>query len=511
MDTSAREKAGDDRAANGCGDTSELVNAAQRKAVALDAAAADRYAKAFRPSWAPLESEVEQPVVSGPAGTLRPRRLDLSSDVPAAAELGFSLAGHRQRARNLFNAGLALAVFAGLGYWAVDDMFLRANAGATVPATAADDPLLALAAEQDFAADPVPPSAQPADASDKRETSQAAATRAPDSAPIVTAEPSTSATASGQAPTAAADALPAAELRVNDQPAAAAASGQAPTADLHTNALASTASAAASGQAPTAAADARPTATLHANAQAPVATPVNATPRAASAASVTPNTSAAAPAIASAASTSTPTAAVATEGAAQLAAADALHRSTQAARVESAHVGPAIGSNATSSHAASSAPKPAIDHNDSAQAVRARDEDGPNATAADAIPEPPHITTVTADAEAVPPADTAQQRVRAPLVIVRALPEHSKLWLDGQRMANPFDVRLPRGSTHTIDARSRGYESMTQTVRIDSDAKLTITLRRATPAPNGAETPPPADKPLATRTPAAGFVTTNPY
>jgi hypothetical protein len=93
-------------------------------------------------------------------------------------------------------------------------------------------------------------------------------------------------------------------------------------------------------------------------------------------------------------------------------------------------------------------------------------------------------------------------------VIVRSLPERSKLWLDGQRMANPFDVRLPRGTTHKIDARSDGYEPMSQTVRVESDARLTITLRRAAPAPDAA---PPADKPLATRTPGAGFVTKNPY
>ena len=95
-------------------------------------------------------------------------------------------------------------------------------------------------------------------------------------------------------------------------------------------------------------------------------------------------------------------------------------------------------------------------------------------------------------------------------MIVRSLPERSKLWLDGQRMANPFDVRLPRGTTHKIDARSDGYEPMSQTVRVESDARLTITLRRATPAPDAAAAP-PADKPLATRTPGAGFVTKNPY
>lgn len=96
----------------------------------------------------------------------------------------------------------------------------------------------------------------------------------------------------------------------------------------------------------------------------------------------------------------------------------------------------------------------------------------------------------------------------APLLVVRALPESARLWLDGQQMANPFDVRLALGSKHKIDARNDGYETTSQTVRIESDAKLTIALRRATPEPAPRvqvrpATPPPAH--------GAGFVTTNPY
>jgi hypothetical protein len=65
---------------------------------------------------------------------------------------------------------------------------------------------------------------------------------------------------------------------------------------------------------------------------------------------------------------------------------------------------------------------------------------------------------------------------------------------------------LPRGGKHKIEARSAGYEDSAQTVRIESDAKLTISLRRAVPSPE----PRVQVKPLA-RAQGAGFVTTNPY
>jgi hypothetical protein len=100
----------------------------------------------------------------------------------------------------------------------------------------------------------------------------------------------------------------------------------------------------------------------------------------------------------------------------------------------------------------------------------------------------------------------AEPRAQNPLLVVRALPEGAHLWLDGQRMANPFDVRLPRGYKHKIEARSPGYEESAQTIRIESDARLTISLRRATPSPE----PRVQVKPIA-RAQGAGFVTTNPY
>ncbi|MET0390614.1 MAG: hypothetical protein ABW321_31875, partial [Polyangiales bacterium] len=106
-----------------------------------------------------------------------------------------------------------------------------------------------------------------------------------------------------------------------------------------------------------------------------------------------------------------------------------------------------------------------------------------------------------------PRAEAPAPAAPAPLLAVRALPEGARLWLDGQSMANPFDVRLPRGSKHKIEARSEGYEASAQTVRIESDAKLTITLRRVLPPP----APHVEVKPLGSQARGAGFVTTNPY
>jgi hypothetical protein len=143
---------------------------------------------------------------------------------------------------------------------------------------------------------------------------------------------------------------------------------------------------------------------------------------------------------------------------------------------------------------------------------------------------PPLAAAVVKKPEPTPqPTNDARQapfRVRNPLLVVRALPEGVvRLWLDGQRMANPFDVRLPRDSKHKIEARAEGYETSSQTVRIEADAKLTFALRRVAP-------PAPAHAAASTAAPArgaantalesgaktadkrhhgAGFVTTNPY
>lgn len=73
-------------------------------------------------------------------------------------------------------------------------------------------------------------------------------------------------------------------------------------------------------------------------------------------------------------------------------------------------------------------------------------------------------------------------------------------------MTNPFDTRLPLGSKHKLEAKQEGYETSSQTIRIESDARLTITLRQtAAAAPNIKV------KPLPEGSRGAGFVTSNPY
>jgi hypothetical protein len=101
---------------------------------------------------------------------------------------------------------------------------------------------------------------------------------------------------------------------------------------------------------------------------------------------------------------------------------------------------------------------------------------------------------------------------RNPLLVVRALPEGSvRLWLDGQRMANPFDVRLPRDTQHKIEARGDGYEATSQVVRLESDAKLTFALRRVAPAHPAAPSVPAEHARNTEKRRGAGFVTVSPY
>jgi hypothetical protein len=101
----------------------------------------------------------------------------------------------------------------------------------------------------------------------------------------------------------------------------------------------------------------------------------------------------------------------------------------------------------------------------------------------------------------------ATAEARPPTLVVRAVPDSAQLFLDGQRMSNPFDTRLPLGSKHKLDARQDGYEASSQSIRLESDAKLTITLKRATPAPE----PHLKVSPLPESANGAGFVTSNPY
>jgi hypothetical protein len=96
------------------------------------------------------------------------------------------------------------------------------------------------------------------------------------------------------------------------------------------------------------------------------------------------------------------------------------------------------------------------------------------------------------------------------LLFVRTVPEGAHVWLDGRRMASPpFDVTLPRGTDHTLDVRSEGYEPSSQVLRVEADTKLTVTLKRAPTVQTPASAP--TRRPLESHARRAGFVTSSPY
>jgi hypothetical protein len=119
--------------------------------------------------------------------------------------------------------------------------------------------------------------------------------------------------------------------------------------------------------------------------------------------------------------------------------------------------------------------------------------------------EPQRPAAAPAPATATKAAEPAV--AKPPQLVVRAVPDQAQLWLDGQRMSNPFDTRLPLGSKHKIEAKQEGYETSSQTIRLEADARLTITLRRDTPAP----APHLKVHPLPEGAHGACFVTSNPY
>jgi hypothetical protein len=123
-----------------------------------------------------------------------------------------------------------------------------------------------------------------------------------------------------------------------------------------------------------------------------------------------------------------------------------------------------------------------------------------------AAPAQPSAIAMAQPARAAEP---APQHKHMPLLSVRALPEGARLFLDGQRLPNPFDMRLPEGGKHKLEARYEGYESSSQTVRIESDAKLTISLRRIPTEPQLQVRP--LNQQSQQHPHGAGFVTSNPY
>lgn len=367
---------------------------AEEPAAALDEAEADRYAAAFRPSWAPLEGDAYPVISARPSFT--PAPVITTREAPAREE---AVRFRRKRGAGGWLAAASILSFLGLGYWAISNT-IHPSTSTTITSELRPAPTPSQTDTSAIAAaDPAPAAPQailherprvgPSLADPESAPAQAAATEAEAAPPEQAAEPPAAA---------------------QPEESAAATAPSEPPAKLEATAAPS-----------------EPPAKVEAAATPPA--PV-----------------------------------------------EAAAKPEPAAKAE-----PALVQAPPPSAAKPPAPAPAAEHKAVVAAAAP--------SAATAEPKPVHA--------------------RDPLLVVRAVPESAQLWLDGARVSNPFEVRLPRGGKHKIDAKSFGFEASSQTVRIESDAKLTIALRRVTPAPE----PHLQVRPLsAARTPrGAGFVTTNPY
>jgi hypothetical protein len=229
-----------------------------------------------------------------------------------------------------------------------------------------------------------------------------------------------------------------------------------------------------------AAADSQPTAAANPGADTQPLAAANEPPSAAAPAATTPPPSAATP------SAVIPPPSAAPSNANELAA--SAHAADTAA----------VAANVGAAAATSSSPQPTAAN---AAPSLAADSNKPAAEKTDAHPVPPSAANSTLA--------TAPLHARSPVLAVRAVPDSARLWLDGQRMANPFDARIDRNTKHRIEARSEGYETITQNVRIESDAKLTITLR-ASPEVHDPQLKTPSSN-ATPRPRGAGFVSVSPY
>ncbi len=137
-------------------------------------------------------------------------------------------------------------------------------------------------------------------------------------------------------------------------------------------------------------------------------------------------------------------------------------------------------------------------------------------------PEPP----VAPKPAPQPLAAAPQQAERAPeapkhvLLSLAAHPPNTRLKLDGAPIQNPFRARLPRSSRHRIEAQAPGYAPEVQTVRLENDVQLMISLKREReePPPVKPDPYPDARRSAATqpgpghaRDRGPGFVSDNPY
>lgn len=435
---------------------------------------ADRFAMAFRPSWEPLAGDQAPAPSSLPrAPSMAPRAASHPPAQPyelqSAQDELLRLRGRRTRSRAVGLAAISVLSFGALVYWGISSTTTGGERASTraleLPPRAAEAP----AAEPErleVAQAPRPePTGLTARLADPNEPAQVAPQA---EAPTQEAAPGSEGAATGaesepataEPPQAAATAentatpVPAAAPAAVDAPAAAAAPAAAPAAT---------------------AADAKPAAPTEPK---PAAAPPSAEPKPVAAADSKP----------AAAPTTEPKPAAAPTAALKPAAAPAAELKPAAATTE---------------------PKPAAATAPVAKPVASAPSPTPAQAPAKPAAEPQRPAAAATPASALaaaPAAPKAPDPVRPPLLMVRAVPEAAQLWLDGQRMTNPFDTRLPLGSKHKIEAKQEGYETSSQTIRIESDARLTITLRRENPAPEpNIKTQPPDGAR------GAGFVTSNPY
>ena len=91
---------------------------------------------------------------------------------------------------------------------------------------------------------------------------------------------------------------------------------------------------------------------------------------------------------------------------------------------------------------------------------------------------------------------------------IRTVPASAALTVDGARVPNPYDGRLPEGTSHTVVASAPDHVSRTETLAIGRrDHETTLRLERV-PAPPPVAAPPrvaaqPATQPAARPTTTA--------
>jgi hypothetical protein len=76
----------------------------------------------------------------------------------------------------------------------------------------------------------------------------------------------------------------------------------------------------------------------------------------------------------------------------------------------------------------------------------------------------------------VAPAPIPPRRLR-----IRTVPTSATLFLDGRTVANPYDGRLPDGSSHALIARADGFHDTTQQIELSADRELLLRLEPNSP------------------------------